>query len=64
MFVEMQTIITSKVDVTTLEVTHEVVIEANDASVLGRQGVMAVAQGGLKSALAALATDDDEKTED
>lgn len=63
MFVEMQTIITSKIDVSTLEVTHEVVVEANDASVLGRQGVMAVAQGGLKSALAAI-TEDAEKTED
>jgi hypothetical protein len=54
MFIEMQVTVTSKINIETMEVTHEATVDAGEASVLGRAGVLAVAQGGLKSALTAI----------
>lgn len=58
MWIEMQTVITSKVNVETMDVEHAVTIKAGEVSVLGQQGVLALALGGVKTALGALESKD------
>ena len=51
MYVEIETTITSKVDLSDFSVEHSVSIEGDEAvRVLGVDGLMAAAQGGIKSA--------------